>query len=328
MILITGGAGYVGSHANKLLYTQGYETVVFDNLSTGHQEFVKWGEFFYGDLNNREHLARCFKKYPIDAVMHFGGSAYVGESVSDPAKYYRNNVTATLTLLEVMREFGIRRMVFSSSCAVYGIPAKIPIPEDHTRNPISPYGRCKSIVEDILRDYDRAYGIRHVNLRYFNAAGADPDGEIGERHEPETHLIPLVLDAASGKREDVKIFGTDYDTLDGTCVRDYIHVMDLAEAHLLALEYLAHGGTSDSFNLGNGNGFSVREVIETACHITGKTVKSTPWQRRDGDPPVLIGSAEKAIKILAWKPRYNDLSTIIRTAWMWHQHQKEWKGKK
>ena len=319
MILITGGAGYVGAHANKLLNQNGYKTVVFDNLSTGHRDFVKWGEFFPGDLADRNQITLCFQKYPIEAVMHFGGVAYVGESVTDPAKYYRNNVINTLNLLDVMREFNVSNFIFSSSFAVYGIPETIPIPENHPLRLINPYWRCKRAVEEILQNYEKAYGIRHVNLRYFNAAGADPDAEIGEQHDPETHLIPLVLDAASGRREDVKIFGTDYETADGTCIRDYINVTDLADAHLLALQYLTNGGSSDSFNLGIGNGFSVREVIETARRITGKDIKATPWERRDGDPPVLIGSAEKAMKTLHWKPRYHDLTTLIRTAWIWHK---------
>ncbi|MCX5854769.1 MAG: UDP-glucose 4-epimerase GalE, partial [Deltaproteobacteria bacterium] len=235
MILITGGAGYVGSHTNKQLNRNGYETVVFDNLVYGHREFVKWGEFFFGVLANRKSIRHCFTTYPIEAVMHFGGFTYVGESVTDPSGYYGNNVVNTLNLLDIMKEYQTKYFIFSSSCAVYGIPQRIPLTEDHPQHPINPYGRTKLMVEDILKDYDRAYGIRYVNLRYFNASGADHDGEIGERHDPETHLIPLVLDAAIGNKEDIKIFGTDYDTPDGTCIRDYIHVTDLADAHLLAL---------------------------------------------------------------------------------------------
>lgn len=313
-IFVAGGAGYIGSHVNKLLNQKGYKTIVFDNLIYGHREFVKWGEFVLGDLANKKQIRLCFKKFPIKVVMHFSAFAYVGESVINPAKYYINNVSNTLNLLEIMREFDVRYFIFSSTCATYGMPEKIPITEDHPQKPINPYGRSKLMIEQILKDYDAAYGIKHVNLRYFNAAGADPDGEIGEWHEPETHLIPLVLDVAIGKRQDVKIFGTDYDTPDGTCIRDYIHVTDVAEAHILALEYLLNGGKSDSFNLGNGNGFSVREVIQTTERVTGKKVTAIEWQRREGDPPILVGSSEKAKRILGWKPSYNDLAMIIETA--------------
>jgi UDP-glucose 4-epimerase len=322
MILITGGAGYVGSHTNKLLNQRGYETVVFDNLVYGHREFVKWGDFFFGDLADREDIRRCFKTYRIEAVMHFGGYAFVGESVTDPARYYRNNVVNTLNLIDIMMEFSACPVIFSSSCATYGLPEQIPLTEDHPQHPINPYGKTKLMVEEILNDYGRAYDIRYVSLRYFNAAGADPGGEIGERHDPETHLIPLVLDAALGRRENIRIFGTDYNTPDGTCIRDYIHVTDIAEAHLLALEYLANGGGSDAFNLGNGSSFSVKEVIETARAVTGRNITATDWKRRDGDPPVLIGSSEKIKKVLLWKPQYEDLAVIIGTAWNWHKkHQ-------
>jgi len=319
MILITGGAGYVGSHANKLFSQHGYKTVVFDNLIYGHREFVKWGEFFLGDLANKKQLRQCLRTYKIQAVMHFGGFAYVGESVADPSKYYWNNVVNTLNLLDVMREFDVKYLIFSSSCVTYGIPTKLPLTEDHQQFPINPYGKTKHMVEQILKDFDTAYGVKHVNLRYFNAAGADPDSEIGERHDPETHLIPLVIYATLGKRADVKIFGADYDTPDGTCIRDYIHVTDLADAHVKALRHLMNGGKSDSFNLGNGNGFSVRDVIETARQVTGRSIKATTSERRAGDPPVLVGSSEKANRILNWKPQYNNLATIIETAWEWHK---------
>lgn len=317
-ILIVGGAGYIGSHVNKLLNQRGYKTIVFDNLVYGHKEFVKWGTFVLGDLADREQLRLCFNKYPILAVMHFGAFAYVGESVTDPAKYYYNNVANTLNLLEAMREFNVRYFIFSSTCATYGIPKEVPITEEHPQEPINPYGKSKLMVEEISKDYDKAYGIKRVNLRYFNAAGADPDREIGESHDPETHLIPLVLEVAYGKREGVKIFGTDYETPDGTCVRDYIHVMDLASAHVLSLEYLFSGGEIPAFNLGNGNGFSVREVITIAKKVTGKEIKTVEWDRREGDPPVLVGSSEKAKRILKWHPKYDDLQTIIDTAWKWH----------
>jgi len=319
MILIVGGAGYIGAHINKILNKNGYETLVFDNLSYGHEEFVKWGAFENGDLGNIEDIRRIFRNYPITAVLHFAAFTYVGESVEDPQKYYRNNVCNTLNLLQVMLEFGIKRIVFSSTCATYGNPVEIPITENHIQNPISPYGRGKLMVENILSDYSEAYNLKYVSLRYFNAAGADPDTEIGEEHNPETHLIPLVLDAASGKRKNINIFGTDYSTEDGTCIRDYIHVTDLADAHLKALKYLENGGSSDYFNLGNGSGFSVKEVIEEAKKITGKEIVAVETERRAGDPPILVGSSEKIRSVLNWEPKYSDLSVIIETAWKWHE---------
>ena len=317
VILIVGGAGYIGSHANKALNEKGYKTVVFDNLSKGHRGCVKWGKFFKGDLADKNRLEACFKKYPIKAVMHFSAFAYVGESVEDPAKYYINNVSNTLNLLEVMRKHNVNHFIFSSTCAIYGEPLKIPINEKHSQFPINPYGRTKKMIEDILKDYSNAYGLKYIALRYFNAAGCDSDGEIGELHDPETHLIPLVLDAAIGKRKNIKIFGTDYKTLDGTCVRDYIHVADLADAHIKALEYLFKNGRSDCFNLGNGKGFSVKEVIEMARKITGRKIRVIKTKRRTGDPAVLIGTSAKAKKILDWKPKFNRLFTIIETAWNW-----------
>lgn len=318
MILIVGGAGYVGSHANKYFHGKGYKTVVFDNLVYGHRSFVKWGDFVMGDLSDKGQIRRCFEQYTIDAVMHFSAFAYVGESVTDPAKYYRNNVANTLNLLDIMLEFGVRYFIFSSSCATYGMPREIPITEDHPRSPISPYGRTKAMVEDILRDYDAAYGIKHINLRYFNAAGADPEGELGERHDPETHLIPLTVYAAIGRLENLKIFGTDYPTKDGTCIRDYVHVTDLADAHLLALQYVRQAQASDSFNLGNGNGYSVREVIDAVRRVSGRNVAVIETERRAGDPPVLIGSSSKAMTTLGWRPQFGDLESIISTAWRWH----------
>lgn len=318
MILIVGGAGYIGSHINKLLHQRGHETVVFDNLVYGHRSFAKWGEFVLGDLADREQIRLCFRRYPIEAVMHFSSFAYVGESVADPAKYYLNNVANTLNLLEAIRESNVKMFIFSSSCAVYGVPREVPIPEVHPRQPVNPYGRTKAMVEDILIDYDLAYGIKHINLRYFNAAGADPEGELGELHDPETHLIPLAIFAALGRREDIKMFGTDYPTEDGTCIRDYIHVSDLADAHILALEHLKKTLTSDSFNLGNGNGHSVREVVDTVKRVSGKNFRVTEARRREGDPPVLVGSSEKARDVLGWVPRYQDLRSIVETAWKWH----------
>ena len=267
MILVTGGAGYIASHVNKFLNKKGYETIVLDNLIYKHKEFVKWGEFILGDLSNIEQLRLVFKKYPIKAVMHFAAFAYVGESVKDPQKYYLNNVKNTLNLLQVMLENNVEYIVFSSTCATYGIPKEIPIPETHFQNPINPYGQSKLIIEKILKDYSDAYGLKYVSLRYFNAAGADIETEIGEWHEPETHLIPIVLDIAIGKSKEVKVFGADYPTPDGTCIRDFIHVTDLAQAHILALDYLFKENKSDIFNLGNERGYSVMEVIREAEQI-------------------------------------------------------------
>jgi UDP-glucose 4-epimerase len=323
MILIVGGAGYIGAHINKILNENGYESVVFDNLSYGHEEFVKWGIFERGDLGKIEDIRKVFKKYPITAVMHFAAFTYVGESVEDPQKYYKNNLCNTLNLLQVMLEFDVKKLVFSSTCATYGDPVEIPITENHPQNPISPYGRGKLMVENILSDYSKAYHLKYVSLRYFNAAGADPDSVVGEEHDPETHLIPLILDAASGKRENISIFGTDYSTEDGTCIRDYIHVTDLADAHLKALIYLENGGISDYFNLGNGSGFSVKEVIERARKITGKNIEAVEVERRAGDPPILVGSSDKIRSVLNWEPRYNDLSVIIETAWRWHEKNRD-----
>lgn len=319
MILVVGGAGYIGSHTNKLLNQKGFETVVFDNLIYGHREFVKWGEFVLGDLSCKEQLRLCFKKYPVESVMHFSAFAYVGESVINPAKYYQNNVVNTINLLEVMREFGVKYLIFSSTCATYGLPETIPITESHPQRPISPYGKSKLMIEEILKDYDMAYGIRHINLRYFNAAGADPDCEIGESHNPETHLIPLAISAALGVIDSIQIFGTDYPTKDGTCIRDYIHVSDLADAHVKALEYLKNTSKSDSFNLGNSNGYSVRDVINMVAKLSKKDFRIIEAEKRAGDPAVLIGSSEKAIKTLGWSPKYADMATIIETAWNWHK---------
>lgn len=319
MILVTGGAGYIGSHVNKELNKQGYKTVVFDNLSKGHKEAVKWGELFVGDLGNKEDLREVFKKYQIDAVVHFAAFIEVGESVADPQKYYLNNVKNTLNLLEVMLEFNVKKIIFSSTAATFGIPIEMPINEQHPQNPINPYGSAKLMVERFLKDYSTAYDFRSVILRYFNACGADPEIEIGESHNPESHLIPLVLDAAIGKRENIKIFGTDYKTPDGTCVRDYVHVTDLASAHILSLKYLLDGGESNNFNLGNGIGFSVREVINKVKEVTGVDFKVVEVERRPGDPDFLVASSEKIIKTLGWKPKYADLGEIIKSAWAWHQ---------
>ncbi len=318
-VLVCGGAGYIGSHVNKMLNRMGYDTVVFDNLVYGHREAVRWGEFVEGDLKNPEEIEAVFAEYPIEAVMHFAAYAYVGESVTDPEKYYFNNVACTLNLLRAMRRHGCNQIIFSSTCATYGEPERVPITEDMPQNPINPYGASKLMVERILKDYETAYSLRFVALRYFNAAGADPEGEIGEDHDPETHLIPLVLDAASGKRTDIKVFGTDYPTRDGSCIRDYIHVEDLAQAHILALKYLQGGGVSECLNLGNERGTSVLEVIEAVKKVTGKDFRVTLSERRPGDPAVLVGSSDKAKAVLGWEPKYADIETIVEHAWKWHE---------
>ncbi len=318
-ILVCGGAGYIGSHINKMLNQQGYETVVFDNLVYGHKEAVKWGELVISDLADTDALKALFDRYDFDAVFHFAAYAYVGESVENPEKYYFNNVANTLNLLKAMKEHGVNKIIFSSTCATYGEPKRVPITEDMPQNPINPYGATKLMVERIFKDYNRAYGLQFVVLRYFNAAGADPDGEIGESHNPETHIIPLVLDAASGVRENVKVFGTDYDTPDGSCVRDYIHVTDLASAHLLALHHLEDCKPSDFFNLGNERGTSVLEVVESVHRVTGKEFTATLADRRPGDPAKLVGSSRRAQEVLGWKPEYADIDTIVSHAWKWHE---------
>ncbi|MBL7961299.1 UDP-glucose 4-epimerase GalE [bacterium] len=318
-ILVTGGAGYIGSHAVRQLKKAGYNTLVLDNLVYGHSEFVDSNELITGDLSDKHLLTKIFSEHKIAAVMHFAAYALVGESVINPSKYYSNNVVCTMNLLDAMIEHDVKKIIFSSTCATYGEPVEIPMTENHPQSPINPYGRTKLIVETILRDYDTAYELKSVCLRYFNAAGADPDGGIGEDHDPETHLIPLVLDAALGIRPTITVFGHDYPTEDGTCIRDYIHVTDLADAHILALKYLSETGKSDVFNLGNGNGFSVNNVIDTANKITGKAIPVTRGARRAGDPAVLIGSSEKASRVLGWKPKFDSLDQIISTAWNWHQ---------
>ncbi len=319
-VLVCGGAGYIGSHVNKQLHKEGYETVVLDNLVYGHREAVRWGHFEQGDLKNIEDIERVFREYRIEAVFHFAAYAYVGESVREPEKYYYNNVANTLNLLNVMKRHGCNKIIFSSTCATYGEPERVPITEDMPQKPVNPYGATKLMVERILQDYEKAYGLQFAVLRYFNAAGADPEGEIGESHNPETHLIPLVLDAAGGEKQDIKVFGTDYDTPDGSCIRDYIHVYDLATAHLLALHHLEQGKESDFFNLGNEKGTSVLEVIDAVKRIVGKEFTVTCADRRAGDPAKLVGSSEKAGKILGWKPIYGDVETIVEHAWKWHEH--------
>ena len=316
--LVTGGAGYVGSHTLMELQRAGVECVVLDNLVRGHRELVLDAELVVGDVGDRATVRSLLRERRIDVVLHFAAYAYVGESVVDPALYYRNNVAGTVELLGAMVEAGVPRIVFSSTCATYGTPREIPIPEDHPQEPLSPYGASKLMIERMLADFERAYGLRSVVLRYFNAAGADPGGAIGERHEPETHLIPLVLQTALGERSAVEIFGTDYPTPDGTCVRDYVHVSDLAAAHVLGVERLAAGEPSGVYNLGNGSGFSVREVIATAERVTGRRVAAVSAPRRPGDAHTLVGSSEKARRELGWRPRLASLEAILRTAWSWH----------
>ena len=321
-ILVTGGAGYIGSHAVLALQQAGYEVLVLDNLVYGHRELVEevlQAELIEGDTCDRALLDEIFAKHNIAAVMHFAAYAYVGESVTEPAKYYHNNVVGTLTLLEAMLAASVKQFVFSSTCATYGVPKTTPIPEDHPQSPINPYGTSKLMVEKMLADFSTAYDFHSVTFRYFNAAGADPQGRLGEDHDPETHLLPLVLLTALGKRESVSIFGTDYPTPDGTCIRDYIHVTDLADAHVLGLKYLLDGGSTAIFNLGNGNGFSVKQAIETARQVTGREIKAIECDRRPGDPPALVGSSEKATQILGWQPQYADLHAILTHAWQWHQ---------
>jgi len=323
-ILVTGGAGYIGSHAVLALQREGYHVIVLDNLEYGHREFVEdilQVELVVGDIGDRTTLDKLFATHAIAAVVHFAAYIAVGESVTDPAKYYRNNVSGTLTLLEAMVAAGVKKLVFPSTCAIYGMPKQVPMTEDHPKEPMSPYATTKWMVEQILADFDRAYDLRSVVFRFFNAAGANPEGLLGEDHHPETHLIPLVLLTALGKRESISIWGTDYPTPDGTCLRDYIHVSDLANAHILGLEYLLQGGKSEAFNLGNGNGFSVRQVIDTARLVTGREIKVEECDRRGGDPSILVGSSDKAQKILRWSPQYTDLSKIIGHAWQWHQRR-------
>lgn len=320
-VLVCGGAGYIGSHVNLELYKHGIETVVFDSLISGHKEAVKWGRFVQGDLNDVKALEAVFQSFDISAVLHFAAFAYVGESVVEPEKYYLNNVSNTLQLLRVMRKFHCEKIVFSSTCATYGQPDSMPISEDMPQMPLNPYGRSKLMVEQMLKDYDSAYGIRHVILRYFNAAGADWRAGIGESHTPETHLIPLVLEAACGKRSGIEVFGTDYKTPDGTCVRDYIHVSDLADAHLRALRYLESGRASENFNLGNARGTSVLEIIHAAKKVTGTQLQVVYSDRRPGDPALLVGCPDKAKRVLGWEPRLGSIDEIVGDAWEWEKHR-------
>ena len=317
-VLVTGGAGYIGSHTAKALAKAGHEPLVLDNLSAGHRWAVKWGPLLEWDLADTELLPQLLEKERVEAVMHFAASLLVGESVEKPRKYFWNNVVNTLHLLDAMLEAGVKRIVFSSSAAVYGNPLQVPIPENHPKEPVNPYGETKLAMERALKWYGNAYGVRWVALRYFNAAGADPEGELGECHEPEAHLIPLTIQAALGQRPSVEIYGADYPTADSTAVRDYIHVTDLADAHVRALEYLASGGESRALNLGTGHGCSVCEVIQAVGKISPNPVPFREGPRRVGDPPVLVADATNAGKILAWKPQRSELGSIIQDAWKWH----------
>ncbi|WP_316860386.1 UDP-glucose 4-epimerase GalE [uncultured Cohaesibacter sp.] len=321
-ILVCGGAGYIGSHMVQLLLEEGHDVVVFDNLSSGHEEAIKGAVLERGDLLRPEDLEAVFARHKIDAVIHFAALIAVGESVERPDLYYRNNVTGTLNLLDAMRKAGVERLVFSSTAAVFGNPQSELIDETHPLGPINPYGWSKRMVEQILADYATAFGLRSVALRYFNAAGAHPDGLIGEAHYPETHLVPLVLFTAMGIREKLSVFGSDYETRDGTCIRDYIHVLDLASAHLLALDYMDSHEGFHSFNLGNGNGFTNLEVIETAKRLTNNDIPYEMTARRAGDSAVLVADSSRAKSELGWKPKFDDLETIIETAWRWHHDPK------
>jgi UDP-arabinose 4-epimerase len=320
-ILVTGGAGYVGSHTCKALADAGYTPVVLDDLSTGHSWAVKWGPLVVADIADRARVAKALKEVCAQAAIHFAAHAYVGESVLHPRKYFDNNVSKTLILFDTLLEAGIAKVVFSSSCATYGVPQELPIAEDHPQEPINPYGASKLFVEKILHWYERAYGMHYTNLRYFNAAGADLDGEIGEDHIPETHLIPLVIAAAQGTKPALEIFGTDYDTADGTPVRDYVHVCDLATAHVNALDRLLAGEQSASLNLGSGSGHSIRDVISVVEAVSGKAVPVVEGPRRPGDPPALIANPQLGQALLEWTPKRSDLWTIVRTAWDWHQNK-------
>jgi UDP-glucose 4-epimerase len=316
-ILVVGGAGYIGSHMVKQLANAGNDVITLDNLSYGYRDAVKYSKFVEGDLGDNTVLDSIFEAGDIDAVMHFAGFIQVGESVIKPSMYYHNNVVNTLTLLDAMLRFDVKNFIFSSTAAIFGEPEYTPIDEKHHKQPINPYGHSKLMIEQVLDDYDKAYGLRSTCLRYFNAAGADPDGELGERHVPETHLIPLILQAASGRREDIKVFGDDYDTDDGTCVRDYIHINDLCEAHSLALQKMINKNKSARYNLGNGKGFSVKQVIDVAREVSGNNFKVSIEPRREGDPAVLVADATLAQQELGWQPKFAELKDIVETAWRW-----------
>ncbi len=317
-ILVTGGLGYVGSHAVKQLVDRGEQVICLDNLVFGHEQAACGSEVVIGDIGDQALLRKVFSSHKIDAVMHFAAFASVPESVADPQKYYVNNISKSLAMIQVMLEFDVKMMIFSSSAATFGEPTEVPVLEDHPKDPTNPYGRSKLMLEHILKEYEHAYGLRSISFRYFNASGADPSGLIGEDHKPEHHLVPLVLQVPLGQRESITVFGTDWPTPDGTCVRDYIHVSDLAQAHMLGLDALRSGKQTTAYNLGNGNGYSVLEVIKVAEKVTGKSIKVVPADRRPGDPAVLVASSAKISTELGWKPNYPDLETIIRHAWNWH----------
>ncbi|HMA59168.1 MAG TPA: UDP-glucose 4-epimerase GalE [Halanaerobiales bacterium] len=318
-VLVTGGAGYIGSHVVKDLVENDFDVITVDNLQKGHKKAVLGGKLIVGDIKDTEFLQEVFSYNKIEAVVHLAADSLVGESMEDPGKYYHNNLDNGIKLLDVMLENGVKNIVFSSTAAVYGEPEEVPIKEDHPIDPGNPYGESKYFFEKVMERYDQLFDLNYISLRYFNAAGADPSGQIGEDHDPETHLIPLVLDTALGKRDKLYIFGTDYETRDGTCVRDYIHVNDLASAHTLALQALMQGKESSIFNLGNGEGYTVKEVIETARQVTGEIIPAENSERRAGDPAVLIASSKKIQKELNWQAEYPDLETIIKTAWNWHK---------
>ena len=321
--MVIGGAGYIGSHTAHILKDRGHEVVVLDSLELGHREAVAGLPFVEANYADRAALDGAIKQYRVNAVMHFGAYASVGDSVANPAKYYENNIGAGLAILRAMLDNDVKHMIFSSSAATYGEPQTIPIPEDHPQQPTNPYGETKLMYERILRDYDAAYGLKSVSLRYFNAAGADPAGRLGEDHQPEQHIIPLVLDVALGRRADVKIFGTDWDTRDGTCLRDFIHIVDLADAHILALEHLRAGGKTTAYNLGNGRGHTVKEVIDAVERVTGKKVNAIPAPRRPGDPARLVASYDRIKAELGWNPRYPEIDTIIEHAFRWREAHPE-----
>lgn len=327
-ILVTGGAGYIGSHTVAELLAQGKEVVVIDNLQTGHRDALLGGKLYEGDLRDKELLSKLFAENHIEAVIHFAANSLVGESMKDPVKYYDNNVYGTLCLLEAMHAADVRRIVFSSTAATYGEPEKVPIEETDATHPTNVYGETKLTMERMMAWFDQVLGIKYVALRYFNAAGAHESGKIGEDHNPESHLIPLILQAALGQRPSIQVFGDDYNTPDGTCVRDYIHVGDLADAHLRAVDYLLQGGDSNVFNLGNGQGFSVKEVISKVKEVTGRDFPVVISPRRSGDPAVLIASSDKARSVLGWQPSRNKLDDIIRSAWEWHLHHPDGYGDK
>jgi UDP-glucose-4-epimerase GalE len=318
-VLVTGGAGYIGSHTCKALAAAGHVPVTFDNLATGHRAAVRWGPLVVGDIGDRALVERTLREQRIEAVVHFAASAYVGESMADPGKYFRNNVVHSLDLLEAMHACSVRHLVFSSTCATYGVPRTVPIPEDHPQQPVNPYGESKLFVERALHWHGVCHGLRWLALRYFNAAGADPDGELGEQHEPETHLIPLAIQAALGQRGPLQVMGTDYATPDGTAVRDYIHVSDLADAHLRALALLLDGGASGALNLGTGRGHSVREVVAAVERESGCAVPAVDAPRRAGDPPALVAAPGRAAAVLGWRPTHSSLETLVRTALRWHR---------